>query len=635
MRIIEALFVLFAAAAMLAADSKLEATLAQVAKYDYDQGRQPLLDLEEVLRTIPAAEAEQRLLKFLGSNATIAGKDFVCRQLSILGSEAAVPVLAGMLPSAETVEMARYALERIPGSAPLEALRKALPNAPTKAKPGIVNTLGIRRDAQAVPAIAALTSAADRDLAGSAITALGRIASPEALQALAALRKQGSQPAMEASLIAADDLAKRGQRAPALEIYSELSSVETPPMMRIGGLQGLASVAGKDSLPKLRAAAAGSDPRVQAASIKALSSVPGPEVTVAMAGTLPKLQSAGRVRMVTALAERGDRAAIPAILAAANDEALEVRVAAIDGLAAISEPSAVPMLAERASSSSLDEVERAAARRALDRMSGESVDAAIVAGIESADNPKKIELIRSSGERGIRESADVVLRIVNDPDRAVRREAFRALREVAGAQQVPPLLELLLNTKSQTDRREIERALSSALRRSPPARSTDVVAAYQKTPDVPVRTSLLQVMGQAGTSEVLPELRKAMQDKNPDLVRAAILGLTEWPGEEPMRDLLALAGQTKNPAHQILALRGFLNLVQLPSARPAEETVQLLADALKLAAQPDEKKAVLALLPRYPTPEGLALARAAADDAGVAAEAKMAVQRLERSLRTR
>jgi hypothetical protein len=102
-----------------------------------------------------------------------------------------------------------------------------------------------------------------------------------------------------------------------------------------------------------------------------------------------------------------------------------------------------------------------------------------------------------------------------------------------------------------------------------------------------------------------------------------------------MRDLLTLAGETQNPSHQILALRGFLNLVQLPSDRPAPDTVGLLASAMKLAKQPDEKKAILGLLPQYPTPDGLRLAQAASSDADIANEAKMAVQRLERSLRPR
>ena len=61
--------------------------------------------------------------------------------------------------------------------------------------------------------------------------------------------------------------------------------------------------------------------------------------------------------------------------------------------------------------------------------------------------------------------------------------------------------------------------------------------------------------------------------------------------------------------------------------------MKLLADAMSLARQPEEKRAVLALLPRYPVEESLALASASLNDSQVGAEAKSAVARLERTLK--
>jgi hypothetical protein len=47
----------------------------------------------------------------------------------------------------------------------------------------------------------------------------------------------------------------------------------------------------------------------------------------------------------------------------------------------------------------------------------------------------------------------------------------------------------------------------------------------------------------------------------------------------------------------------------------------------------EEKRAVIALLPRYPVRESLELARASVNDSEVSAEAKAAVARLERTVR--
>jgi HEAT repeat protein len=320
------------------------------------------------------------------------------------------------------------------------------------------------------------------------------------------------------------------------------------------------------------------------------------------------------------------------ILKAAKDDAVEVRIASMEALAVIGEPSAVSMLAETAASASTAEVERTAARNALDRMSGQDADKAIVAALSAAPAGVKLELIRTAGERGIREAAGPLLASLRDSDRTVRREAYRALRETAGEPDVPALLELLKSAASESDRREIERALSSALRRSPAARSADVASAYRSSTDAIVRASLLQVMGQAGTAEVLPVLQTALDDSSPDLVRAAILGLTEWPDDQPLKGLLAFAGKASDQAHQILAVRGVLKLLALPSMRPAGETVGLLAKTMDLSRQPQEKKTVLALLAQYPTKEALQLAQSAAADPAVASEAKVAAQRIQRAL---
>jgi hypothetical protein len=61
----------------------------------------------------------------------------------------------------------------------------------------------------------------------------------------------------------------------------------------------------------------------------------------------------------------------------------------------------------------------------------------------------------------------------------------------------------------------------------------------------------------------------------------------------------------------------------------------MLAEAMGLAKQAEEKRAVLALLPRFPVREALDLANASVNDSEVAAEAKAAVSRLERTVRNR
>jgi HEAT repeat protein len=406
-------------------------------------------------------------------------------------------------------------------------------------------------------------------------------------------------------------------------------------MIRIGALQGLSAASGREAIPQLAGAMKESDARVQAAAIRFLNRIPGAEATAALLGDWEKLAPPGRARVVTALAGRGDRSAVPAIVKATKDGDEGVRTAALSALAMIGDAASVGQLAETAALPATTEPERTAARNALDRMRGADVDRAIVSGIGPATGQVKLELIRSAGERGIAGASDALLAAVRGGDDATKREAFRALRETAGDAQVPGLLELLTAAASESDRREGERALSAALRRSPASRSASVIEAYNDASRAPIKASLLQVMGQSGARDALPVLRAALNDPSPDLVRSAILALTEWPEAEPLGDLLSFAGRTQSPVHQTLALRGVLRLMDLPSQRSQAESVKILETAIKLAQQPDEKRGVLALLPRFPTKEALQIAEAAETDPSVANEAKAALQRLRRSVPAR
>jgi HEAT repeat protein len=236
------------------------------------------------------------------------------------------------------------------------------------------------------------------------------------------------------------------------------------------------------------------------------------------------------------------------------------------------------------------------------------------------------------GDRGIASAQDVLLAAASDANRPVRSESIRALRETAGPQQVQPLLALLLQTTNENERREFERTVASALRRSPDAQINDVISAYGTAAVPGLRISLLNVLSTVGNSAALGAVRQALQDPNAEIQRAALNALAAWPTPEPMDDLLALTRSAGDPARQILALRGYIKLIQLPSSRTPAATARLLKTAMAAATRADEKRSVLAIAQRLVCPESLELAQASVKDPQVAAEAQLAVTTLERGL---
>jgi type 1 glutamine amidotransferase/HEAT repeat protein len=234
--------------------AELQELLAKVKTYDWGQSRLALTEVSETIKKAHGnkaelAKIEKALLGVLDSDAKRAGKQFVCRELSIIGTERSVPTLAKLLADAETSDMARYALERIPGSAVDEALRGALRKSKGNARIGIVNSLGQRRDKGAVRNLRRLLGRSDQDVAAAAAAALGQIADSQATAALAEAKDKASgklqMVVLDAYLKCADQLVADGQKVQALAIYKGLQKEGMPKPIRTAALTGMLNAAKK------------------------------------------------------------------------------------------------------------------------------------------------------------------------------------------------------------------------------------------------------------------------------------------------------------------------------------------------------------------------------------------------------
>jgi type 1 glutamine amidotransferase len=220
----------------------------KVKAYDFGDSRQPLTEISDEIRK--AYGKPDELKKFeaslddvLKSGAKYAGKQYACRELSIIGTDQSVPVLAPMLTNQEYSDMARYALERIPGEAVDKALLAALPKAEGKAKIGIVNSLGERGTKSAVGEIAKLVDNSDKVLAGAAISALGKIGGPDAVtgldKALAGAADNQKMAVYDAYLKVAEKMVAEGNKTGAMKIYGSLNKQGVPQLVRTAALKGM------------------------------------------------------------------------------------------------------------------------------------------------------------------------------------------------------------------------------------------------------------------------------------------------------------------------------------------------------------------------------------------------------------
>jgi len=374
------------------------------------------------------------------------------------------------------------------------------------------------------------------------------------------------------------------------------------------------------------------DQEMQAVAIAMVKDMPGAEVTKALVKELPNLSAASQVQLLSALSDRGDAAALPAVITAVKAENESVRIAALKAVGQLGDESSVDLLARTAAE--IRGAEQKAARESLYRLRGAKVDEAILAGITKAESKTKVELIKSAGERNISAGVNTLLKTAKDSDRKVRLESLKVLKVIAGPEHLPALVELLLNLQSSSDLSEALKMVAAVAHKieDKNRQAEAVLAELPSVKDVKKQCSLLSVLGKIGDRNALPRLRESLGSDNIDKRGAAIRALAEWPTSEPAADLMKAAENSENKMHRILALRGSVRLLGLDNKRGAEETIGMYKKAMSLAPDAREKKRVLSGLANTKSLDALTIATGYLQDKALLREAESAVVKIAGSI---
>jgi HEAT repeat protein len=230
------------------ADEAVDRAFVALKSYDWGADRSVLAPIDQAVpsshQDAAARKAlETRLAAVLKTDASSAAKDYVFRQLSLMGSADCVPTVAALLGDEKLSHMARYALERIPDADAVDAMRNALPTVTGRLKVGVINSLGVRRDEQAVSALQALLDDKDEEVAAAAAVALGSIGNSEAAKALAAFHAKAPKSlqlaAADAYLACAERLLADNQKLQAIVIYKTLAKESSLKHVGLAAKRGL------------------------------------------------------------------------------------------------------------------------------------------------------------------------------------------------------------------------------------------------------------------------------------------------------------------------------------------------------------------------------------------------------------
>jgi len=571
-----------------------------------------------------AQEAE--LLAVLRSDATLQEKSAACRQLARIATKESVPTLAAMLGDEKLSHMARYALENIRDPSVDDALREALDKVQGQPRLGVIGSLGVRRDAKAVDALAELLKGPGT--AQAAARALGNIGTPAAAKALDGVLPDssgGNQLAIcEGLLRCAEALAADGQSEPSRAIYDRLRGLpDAPQQVRAAALRGAILSRGKDGVPLLVEAIHGSDYALAAAAVRSAMELPGPEITDALVAELPKASAKQQGLLILALADRGEPRVLPTVLQATQSSDEQLRLLAFRALKRVGDASCVPSLLDAAAEDSVEVSQ--AAMESLESLQDKSVDDQLAARLSEAQGKMRIVLIELVGRRRTAAAAPALWLAADDADLAVRVAALAGLGAVIETADLPKLIARLAATKEEREATALDKAMLDVCLRSEDREAVAAqLAAAMPTADGPVKVRILETLNVVGGATSLEAVTAAARSSNEELRDAAFRVLGQWKSVDAAPILLDLHNAVSDERLKIRAIRAYIRIArQFDMA--ADARAAMCRTALKTADRDADKRLVLEVLLRYPSEEMRAIALEAAKVPALKDEALLVV----------
>ncbi|MBP86164.1 MAG: PBS lyase [Planctomycetaceae bacterium] len=554
-------------------------------------------------------EKEKELLAVLRSDAPASEKAITCKHLAIHGSSTAVPDLERLLHDAQLASWARIALEAIPGAVADEALRKAVDSLQGRLLVGTINSIGVRRDANAVELLTARLQDKDADVASAAAVALGHIGNAAAAkslrQSLAVSSAKVRSAVAEGCVLCAERLVSEGKSAEAVAFYDAVRKADVPKQRVIEATRGSILAQNQKGIPLLLEQFQSPDKRFFQLALTTAREFPGGEVDKALAAELVRAAPQRAALIIQAMADRQETVVLAAVLRAAGEGPKPVRLAAIDALSRVGDASCLSVLMQIAIEADADLAQTAKAT--LADLRGEKVDVQIIALLPAAKGKSYPLLIELVGQRRI-DAVPVLLKALDHSDKVVRSAALTALGETVTLKGLSVLVSQVLALKHPEDAPVAQQALKVASVRMPDreACASELAMALKRSPSA-TKSTLLEILSDVGGTKALNTLGAAAKSDDPELQDTASRLLGKWNSVDAAPVLLDLAKTAPGNKYQVRALRGYIGLAR-KFAMPEQQRAEMCQKAFDVARQPAEKKLVLEVLKLRPSVEALKLA---------------------------
>ncbi|MDP6543586.1 MAG: ThuA domain-containing protein [Phycisphaerae bacterium] len=386
--------------------------------------------------------------------------------------------------------------------------------------------------------------------------ALSLIATLPGAKATEAMTARLAKSSGRLRILLLDTLARRGDGSAADVVAGFLGDKDAA--VRSAAIEATGHLGGARHIAALVAIAADSkDPSAIRAWVNIVR-LPGKDVDAALIAGVSKGKPAVRAELIGAAAQRGIKAAIPAMLTSATDSEAVVRKAACKGLTDLAGRNELPKLvvllakaSDSADCAGLSQAILATGRRIEDNP---AVSKVILVGLRSSDGESAAALLKTIAYFGGADALPAVVERVDSKNATVSEAALRSLTNWPDATVCSSLLKIISNTKN-TKHRIL--AMRGYLRLAPlskdPAGALEQIRKLVKTPAD--KRMMLSAMGGAASTESLDMALSMLGDADVKLEAAhAALAIAQQLASKSPADALAAVAKVRatNPPKAVL-----------------------------------------------------------------------------------
>lgn len=573
------------------------------------------------------------LIKALDRQTNKEVQAFLIRQLQRTGKKESIKPLRGYLDDKRLCEPATQALLAIRTPEAEKVLLKALEKAAGANRITLIKALGELRSKKATKKILAFATDKNDELRQVTLFALANIGDPLAEKAVSTVALEA--PSYERTrapsvyLLYARRLSESGHKMQSANICRNLIASYTAPQeshIPCTALSLLVDAIGKNAFEDLLQAVDSPNKELRARALELADRIPGEIATARWIELMAEASPDVQAQIIAMLGRRGDATALPILKEKLKSHRKVIKLASVPAAASLGGEEVFFDILSLLRTDQKDEI--AVIKQALVGFSSQLLIPESVKILDKVPSPSRVALIEILSERHAKDHADVLFAKTESKNEDVRRAALAGLENLAGPQDLPRLVEMLIETDRNQDIRLIQAAIvASANQIEDKEKRADLLLDALLTAKEEKQPDLLRPLSGIGGPNALQAVITKTKSENLQVQTVAISVLADWPDFEAAEELTRIWRNTESQKYLLVAIRGYVRLVHESDMGP-EAKLERYKEVLGHVSYPAAKAIVLGRLGMIRSMEAFKIAVSFLEHPELRSQAAAAVARI-------